>query len=93
MLSFIYQFLIIIAVFVALPFQKKWQDRWILLFAVIGSAILIDGLLIAFSYVVVKNKLPVTGFLDFLLLWLPLIIPVSAWYLAEKKIKNRYDNH
>lgn len=93
MLSFIYQLLIIVAVFVALPFQKKWQDRWILLFAVIGSAMLIDGLLIAFSYVVVKNKLPVLDFLDFLLLWLPLLIPAWAWYLAEKKIKNGYDNN
>ncbi len=91
MLIFVYQLLIILAVFVALPFQKNWQDRWVLLFAVIGSAILIDGLLIAFSYVAVKYKLPVIGFLDFLLLWLPLIIPVGAWYLAGKKIKN--DNY
>jgi hypothetical protein len=58
---------------------------------VIGSAVLIDSLLVGISYLVVKNKLPVLGFLDFLLLWLPLLIPVLAWYLAEKKIKNRYD--
>ena len=93
MVSFIYQLLIIVAVFVALPFQKNWQDRRILLLTVIGSAILIDGLLIVLSYVVVKNKLPVLGSLDFLLLWLPLLIPVLAWYLAEKKIRNRYDNN
>ena len=93
MTGFIYQLLIIVAVFVALPFQKNWQDRRFLLLAVIGSAILIDGLVVAFSYIVVKNKLPVHGFLDFIILWLPLIIPISAWYLAEKKIQNGYDNN
>ena len=88
MMGFIYQLLIVIAVLVALPFQKNWQSRRVLLFAVIGSAILIDGLLIAIFFVVVKNKLPILEFLDFLLLCLPLIAPVFAWYLAEKKIKN-----
>jgi hypothetical protein len=94
MLSFIYQLLIIVAVFVALPFQRNWQDRKDLLFAVVGSAILIDGLLIALSYAVVKNKLPILGFLDFLLLWLPLLIPVGVWCLVGKRIRNRQnDNH
>ena len=93
MTVFIYQLLIIVAVFVALPFQKNWQDRRFLLLAVIGSAILIDGLVVSLSYIVVKNKLPVLGFLDFLILWLPLIIPISAWYLAYKKIQNSYDNN
>ncbi len=93
MMSFIYQLLIIVAIFVALPFQKNWQDIRFLFLAVIGSAILIDGLVVAFSYIVVKNKLPVLGFLDFLIIWLPLLIPVWAWYLAEIKIKNGYDNN
>ena len=93
MTGFIYQLLIIVAVFVALPFQKNWHDRSFLFLAVIGSAILIDGLVVAFSYIVVKNKLPALGFLDFLILWLPLIIPISAWYLADKKIQNSHDNN
>jgi hypothetical protein len=92
-MGFIYQLLIIAAVLVALPFQKNWQDRKFLFLAVIGSAIVIDGLLIALSYGVVKSKLPVLSFLDFLLLWLPLLIPVGAWYLLEKKIKNRQNDN
>lgn len=87
MAAFTYQIIIVIAVLVALPFQVSWRDRWLLLGVVIGSVVLIDSLLFALSYVVVKNKLPGLGFLDFLLLWLPLVIPVIAWYYVEKRLK------
>lgn len=90
-MSFIYQLLIIVAVLVALPFQRNWKDRWFLLVAAIGSAVVIDVLLIGLTYLIVKNNLPGSGLLDGFLLFLPLMVPAIVWYYTEVKIKSNYD--
>ena len=91
MLGFIYQALILIAVFVALPFQRNWSDPRLLLVYALGAIVLIDTLIIIVSLVFVRNKLYGLSYLDFPIEWLPLIAPAIAWYYAEKIIKNRHD--
>ena len=93
MLGFTYQPLFIIAIIVALPFQRNWRDRRVLITYVVGAIIVVDVLIVLVSYVFVKSKIPSLGLLDFPILWLPLLVPAIAWYYAEKNIKNKYDNN
>lgn len=93
MLGFIYQLPIIFALLIALFFQRKWRDRWFLFASVMISVLTIDTLLIAISFLFVKNNLRGLNHLDFLFLWLPVIAPVLTWIYVEKVVRNRHDNN
>ena len=92
-LTVIYQLLLLIALFLAMFFQRNWSERRILFGIVFGALILIDGLIVTISYLFVKNHISGLGYLDYPFKVLPLVVPVLAWFYAEKKIRSRYDNN
>jgi hypothetical protein len=83
-----YQLLMIIALLIAMFFHSSWRDRAILLVTVLGSVILIDGLIVLVSYLFVKNDINGLIYFDFLFQALPLVLPILTWIYVEKKIRN-----
>lgn len=83
----IYQSLIIIAVIIALFFQRNWRNRSILFGAVLASAILIDVILFGIAYYFISHGISGISYLRYPTQWLPLIVPLITWWFATQFIK------
>lgn len=85
MRGFTFELFILVALFIALFFQKNWRNRGFLLAIVLGAMFLTHAILLAITYFMIQNKLHGLGYLRYPTQWLPVVLPILAWVYAHKK--------